>query len=244
MTERAVSCLIHGPAGGGKTTVGVSGPIPRLMMDVENASRFVNQRKVFWKPMEGPPPVWDGSWDLCVVKVKDWPIAKKTYEYLKSGQHPFRSLSIDSITEAQVKGMEDINGREQFQTHHWGKLLQNLGGLLRDLRDLCGDDDSTIESMVLICTSIEKNGRWKPYLQGSISALVPYVFDITGYQYVDQEIDPVTNQPIEVRKMFVGSHPLYEAKNRVPGLPNTLVEVNMTQLLDQIFGPLPELPAS
>lgn len=239
MTERAVSALIHGPAGSGKTTVGVSGPIPRLMMDVENASRFVYQRKVFWKPMEGPPPVWDGSWDLCVVKVKDWPIAKKTYEYLKSGQHPFRSLSIDSITEAQVKASEDINGRNQFQTHHWGQLLQNMGGLLRDLRDLCGDEDSTLETMVLICTSIEKNGRWKPYLQGSIAALVPYIFDITGYQYVDQEID-ANGQPKEVRKMFVGSHPLYEAKNRVPNLPDTLVEVNMEKLLDQIFGPLPQ----
>lgn len=244
MTERAVSCLLHGPAGSGKTHVGVSGPVPRLMMDVENASRFVRQRKVFWKPMEGPPPVWDGTWDLCVVKVKDWPIAQKTYEYLKSGQHPFRSLSIDSITETQVKSMESINGREQFQTHHWGKLLQNMGGLLRDLRELCGDEDSTIESMVLICTSIQKNNRWVPYLQGSIAALVPYLFDITGYMYVDQETDPGTGQPVEVRKMFIGSHPLYEAKNRVGTIPDTIIEPNMERLLNEIFGPLPQLPAS
>src|SRR5439155_27339674 len=106
-SERAISMLIHGPAGGGKTHLGLSGPVPRLMMDVENASRFVRQRKVFWKPMSEPPPVYDGTWETCVVKVKDWPIAKKTYEVLASNQHPFRSVSVDSISETQVKSMED-----------------------------------------------------------------------------------------------------------------------------------------
>lgn len=242
MSERAISILVHGPAGAGKSTLGLSGPAPRLMMDVENASRFIQQRKIFWKPMEGPPPVYDGTWDVCVVKVKDWPIAKKTYDYLKSNQHPFRSLSVDSISETQVKSMEDINGRNQFQTHHWGRLLQNMGGLLRDLRDLCGDEDSSLESLVLICTSQEKDGRWKPYLQGSIKDVVPYLFDMTGYLYVDQEKDAAGNA-IEVRNLFVGSHPLYEAKNRVPGMPSTIREPNISSILDQLFGPNQELPS-
>lgn len=214
------------------------------MLDVENASRFIRQRKIFWKPMEGPPPIYDGTWDLCVVKVKDWPIAKKTYEYLASNQHPFRSVSVDSISETQVKSMENINGRNQMQIHHWGMLLQNMGGLLRDLRDLCGDEASPIESVVLICTSIEKEGRWKPFLQGSIAAVVPYLFDVTAYLYVDQEVDPATGQPVEVRKMFTGSHPMYEAKNRVPGLPATVANPTISALLDSIYGPVQEIPSN
>lgn len=243
MSERAISILVHGPAGAGKSTLGLSGPLPALMMDVENASRFVPLRKIFWKPMEGPPPAWDGTWDVCVVKVRDWPIAQKTYEYLKSNQHPFRSVSVDSISEAQVKSMEDINGRNQMQTHHWGRLLQNMGGLLRDLRDLCGDERSPIQAMVLICTSTEKDNRWKPFLQGSIKDIVPYLFDMTAYLYVDQEVDPATNAPVEVRRMFTGSHPLYEAKSRVPNFPPTVTNPTVSGILDQVFGPDTEIPA-
>lgn len=242
MSERAISILVHGPAGAGKSTLGLSGPGPKLMMDVENASRFVPQRKVFWKPMEGPPPVYDGTWDVCVVKVKEWPIAQKTYEYLKSHQHPFRSVSVDSISETQIKSMEDINGRNAFQTHHWGRLLQNMGGFLRDLRDLCGDDDSPIESMVLICTSTEKEGRWKPYLQGSIKDVAPYLFDMTGYLYVDQE-KAADGTVVQVRKLFIGSHPLYEAKSRVPGMPDTISDPKISSILDGLFGPSQELPS-
>lgn len=244
MSERAISILVHGPAGAGKSTLGLSGPLPCLMLDVENASRFIRLRKKFWNPMAEPPPVYDGTWDICVVKVKEWPIAQKVLEVLKSNQHPFRSVSVDSISEAQVKSMEDINGRNQMQTAHWGRLLQNMGGLLRDLRDLTGVDHSPIESMVLICTSTEKDKRWKPYLQGSIKDIVPFLFDMTAYLYVDQEIDPATGFPVEVRKMFTGSHPLYEAKSRVPGFPATFSNPTINGILDQVFGPNMELPQS
>lgn len=236
--------LVHGPAGGGKSTFGVSGPLPRLMCDVENASRFIRQAKVMWDPMQGPPPAWDGSWELCVVKIREWKVAQKVLEYLSTGQHPFRSVSVDSISETQVKSMEDINGRNQFQTHHWGRLLQNMGGFLRDLRDITGDDRSPIEAMTLISTSQEKEGRWRPYLQGSIASQIPYIFDITGYLYVDQEVDQATGAVNEVRHLWTGVHPLYEAKCRVPGLPSDIRDPNISLLLDQIFGPVQELPSN
>jgi hypothetical protein len=243
MSERAISILVHGPAGSGKSTLALSGPLPCLMFDVERASRFVRLRKKFWNPLTEQMPVWDGTWDVCVVKVKTWDIAKKAYEYLKAGQHPFRSVSVDSISEAQVKSMEEINGRNQMQTHHWGRLLQNMGGFMRDLRDIVDDDDSAIESMVLICTSQEKEGRWRPYLQGSIKDVAPYLFDMTAYLYVDQEMDPTTNTPVEVRKLFTGSHPMYEAKSRVPGFPATISNPTISSILDHAFGPSAEVPS-
>lgn len=233
MTDNALSILVHGPAGAGKTTFGLSGPAPCLMMDVENASRFVKKKKITWKPMEESPPVYDGSWEVCVVKVKDWKIALKTYEWLKSGAHPFRSVSIDSISETQIKGMEDINGRNQMQTQHWGRLLQNMGGFLRDLRDVM-DDDSSIETMALISTSRNDNGRWKPHLQGSIAFQVPYLFDITGYLFANQVANPETGELEEHRFLFTGNHPDFEAKSRAD-IPATIQDPTLTMIMDNIF---------
>lgn len=198
------------------------------------------QRKVNWNPLEQAPPVNDGTWDLCVVKVKNWEIASKTLEWLRSNNHPFRSVSIDSISEIQVKAQEDINGRSQMQTQHWGRLLQNMGGLLRDLRDLVGTDESPIEAMVLISTSKDYSGTLKPYLQGQIASQVPYLFDITGYLYVDQVTNPETGEIEEKRFLFTGMNPAFEAKSRVPNLPPTLPDPNISVMLDNIFGPNPE----
>ena len=241
MSEQALSILIHGPAGGGKTTFAATGPKPILLLDAERASRFIRLRKVYWDPMKEAPPVYDGTWELCVVKTNNWEKAQKAYEYLKSGKHPFRTVVIDSISEIQVKAMESINGRAQMQTSHWGRLLQNMGAFLRDLRDLLEDDEteSPLQVLCLISTSKDYDGTWKPFLQGSISSQVPYLFDVTGYLYVDQVQDPSTGELREARTLFTGNHPQYEAKNRVPGFPTTLQNPNLEVIFNNIFGITP-----
>lgn len=248
MSEQALSILVHGPAGAGKSTFGATGPKPILMFDAERASRFIRLRKIQWDPMREAPPAYDGTWDMCVVKINNWDKAQKAYEYLKSGKHPFRTVMIDSISEIQVKAMESINGRSQMQTHHWGRLLQNMGGFLRDLRDLLEDDEtgSPLQVLCLISTSKDYDGTFKPYLQGGIASQVPYLFDITGYLYVDQVTDPNTGEVKEVRNLFTGNHPQYEAKNRVPGLPPSLQNPNLEIIFNNIFGivPQPVAPAA
>lgn len=241
MSEEALSILVHGPAGAGKTTFCSTGPAPRLLIDAERASRFIQQRKIKWDPMREAPPIYDGSWDMAVVKTRNWETAQKTLEYLKSGNHPFRTVIIDSISEMQVKAMEQINGRNQMQTQHWGKLLQNMGSFLRDCRDLLEEDYSPLQVMALISTSKDYDGTFKPYLQGSISSQVPYLFDITGYLYVNQ-VTSNTGEISENRFLFTGHHPQYEAKNRVPGLPPTIENPNLGTIFNTIFGITPEAP--
>lgn len=232
---RGLSILVHGAAGAGKSTFGTTGPLPRLIIDVENSSRLLPQRKIYWDPMTEPVPVYDGSWELCVVITDHWTIAQKTYEFLKSGQHPFKSVTVDSISEMQVKAQEEINGRNQMKTQHWGQLLQYMGGFLRDLRDLVGKKNSTIELMTLISTSKDYNGTLKPYLQGQIASQVPYLFDITAYLYVDQVPNPYTGEIEEHRFMFSGKNPLFEAKNRVPNFPPTLMDPDLSVIMDNVF---------
>lgn len=247
MSDRGLSVLIYGQAGSGKSTAAATAPKPILDMDVENSSRFLDVRKVYWNPMEEAPPEYDGTWDMCVVPTDNWQVAQKAYDYLRSGQHPFKSVMVDSISEIQVKAMESVNGRNKMQTQHWGELLQKLGGLLRDLRDLVRANRSGIEMVILIATAREiedpnssGGSIWKPYLQGSIAQQVAYFFDITGYLYTVQEAD-ADGVVVDRRYLFTGKHPNYEAKNRVKNFPPTIADPNFSEIMDNVF---PTSPAT
>lgn len=236
MSDRVLTMLLHGLAGAGKTTQLCTGPKPLLLLDVEMASRFVKGRKIKWNPLEETAPVYDGTWDICVVSVTDFKKAQAAYEYLKSGRHPFKSVVVDSVSELQGKAVELIKGRQQFQTQDWGKLLSIMSFFCKDLRDIAAEDD-TIEFVGVSATSKDYDGIIKPYLQGQIQSQAPYWFDITGYLYVQQVQDQTTGELTDTRNLLIGNHPNYEAKSRVPDLPTVLESPNIVALLDQIFGP-------
>lgn len=237
MADRAVSILVHAPSKTGKTTFSTTGPKPLLFLDVEKAARFIRAKKIKWNPLTEAPPIADGSWEICVVNVDDWKKAEKAYEWLKSRQHPFRSVVLDSISELQDKARQDIKGRQQFQTQDWGKLLSRMADFCRDLRDLTGDDDNTIEAVIITAMTRETDGIYKPHLQGQVSAQIPYWFDITAYMYVTPVTDTVSGEIVDVRNLLVGKHPNYESGNRVPGLPTVIENPNVEQMLNDIFGP-------
>lgn len=236
MADRAVSILLHGLPGAGKTTVGSTAPKPLLFIDVEKAARFIKGRKKKWNPLTEAVPVNDGTWDICVVNVDEYNKAAKAYEVLKSKNHPFKSVLVDSVSELQSKAVEDIKGRQQFQTQDWGKLLSRLSFFCRDMRDLTEDEGNTIEAVIMTAMSKDYDGIIKPYLQGQIAAQVAYWFDITGYLYV-QQLPDADGVPQDVRMLLIGNHPNYEAKSRVPGLPPVLENPNVVRLLDEVFGP-------
>lgn len=238
MSDRALSFLVHGGAGSGKTTFSTTGPKPLLVLDTEMASRFIKAKvkKIKWNPMTENPPVDDGTWDICVVTVDVYEKAAKAYEWLKSRKHPFKTVVVDSISELQAKAIEDIKGRQQLQTQDWGKLLQRIAFLCRDLRDLTGDDENIIEAVVITAMSKQDGEMLKPYLQGQVSAQIPYWFDVTGYLYVTQEPD-ANGELYGRRNLLVGRHANYEAKSRVPGLPDVIPDPDISKMLDNIFGP-------
>lgn len=256
--DRALSILVHGHSKVGKSTFSVTAPYPRLYLDVESASRFLPINKVEWNPLEGPPPHPDGTWDTCVVYVRDYTTMEKVYQWLNQYDHQFKSLIVDSISALQTRLQDKIAGREQMQMQQWGEMLRAFSGLLGDLRDLTMHPTNPLEALVLTAMSVDNGGRLSPYLQGQVKTQVPYLFDVVCYLYVDQE--PSSNPehgPVRVRKLLTRDQPQFEAGERVAGrIDEFISDPNIETMINDVFGPevpvyqqpvqavesLPELP--
>jgi hypothetical protein len=233
--------MVYGESKVGKSTFAVTAPYPRLMLDVEGGHRFLPINVKYWDPMREEPPQADGTWDTAVVQVRDYDVVMKTFQWLQSGKHQFKSLIIDSISELQVKCMDNIAGTEQMKMQQWGELLRHMGALLRDLRDLTMHPTQPLEAVVLTAMARKgQDGVYRPYLQGQLAVQAPYFYDILGAITVEQVPNPDPMQPpYKVRRMYVERTPDYEAGERVQGRLGKIVEqenLGIERMLDMVFG--------
>ena len=224
--DRSLTIMVYGESKVGKSTFAVTAPYPRLMLDVEGGHRFLPINVKYWDPIREEPPVADGTWDTVVVQVRDYDVVMKTFQWLQSGKHQFKSLIIDSISELQVKCMDNIAGTEQMKMQQWGELLRHMGALLRDLRDLTMHPTQPLEAVVLTAMARKgQDGVYRPYLQGQLAVQAPYFYDILGAITVEQVANPDPMQaPYKVRRMYVERTPDYEAGERVQGRLGKVVE--------------------
>jgi hypothetical protein len=239
--QRSLTVMVYGESKVGKSTFAVTAPYPRLMLDVEGGHRFLPVVVKYWDPLREEPPVADGTWDTCVVTVRNYDDVIKAYQWLQSGKHQFKSLIIDSISELQVKCMDSIAGSEQMKMQQWGELLRHMGALLRDLRDLTMHATNPLEAVVLTAMArTGQDGRYRPYLQGQLAIQAPYFYDILGGITIEEVPNPDPMQPpYKVRKMYVERTAQYEAGERVQGRLGSVVEqenLSIERMLDIIFG--------
>jgi len=239
--DRSLTIMVYGESKVGKSSFAVTAPYPRLMLDVEGGHRFLPINIKYWDPLTEEPPLADGTWDTVVVKVNDYDVVIKAFQWLQSGKHQFKSLIIDSISELQVKCMDNIAGTEQMKMQQWGELLRHMGALLRDLRDLTMHPTQPLEAVVLTAMARKgQDGVYRPYLQGQLAIQAPYFYDILGAVTVEQIPNPDPMQPpYKVRRMYVERTPEYEAGERVQGRLGKVVEqqdLGIERMLDMVFG--------
>ena len=240
--QRSLTVMVYGESKVGKSSLAVTAPYPRLMLDVEGGHRFLPIVVKYWDPLREEPPLADGTWDTVVVTVRDYDTVLKTYQWLQLGKHHFKSLIIDSVSELQVKCLENIAGVNQMTQQQWGELLRHMGGLLRDLRDLTMHPTNALEAVVLTAMArTDKDGRYRPYLQGQLAIQAPYFYDILGAITVEERMNPDPTQlPYKVRRMYVERTNQYEAGERVQGRLGKIVEqqdMSIERMLDIVFGP-------
>jgi len=239
--QRSLTLMVYGESKVGKSTFAVTAPYPRLMLDVEGGHRFLPIVPKYWDPMNEEPPAADGTWDTVVVQVRDYDTVLKAFQWLQSGKHQFKSLIIDSISELQVKCMDNIAGTEQMKMQQWGELLRHMGALLRDLRDLTMHPTQALEAVVLTAMARKgQDGVYRPYLQGQLATQAPYFYDVLGAITIEEfpNEDPLQS-PHKARRMYVERTGQYEAGERVQGRLGAIVEqqdLSVERMLDMIFG--------
>lgn len=238
--DRALSILIHASAKQGKSSLSVTAPAPRVYCDVESAARFLEAegriKAVKWDPFKEPPPVDDGTWDTAVVATRDFETVAKVYEVLNSGQHPFKSLVIDSISELQFRYVDNKTGRSQPTMQQWGGVYRDVGGFVRDIRDLTMHPIKPLEAVVVVAMTRLIDGKYVPWAQGQLQTVLPFLLDATTYLYVDN--NPDTGLP--VRMLLTQPTGQFEAGNRISEKwPIVIPEPNISDMIDAVFGPAP-----
>jgi hypothetical protein len=222
-THQRLSWLIHGHSKKGKSTLAATAPKPVLVLDAEGSWRFIPGRIVYWDPLGETPPVYDGTWEICIVHVREWRTVDLVYKYLLAWPLLFTttgpvSVVVDSITEIQRRCKANLKGTEALKIQDWGVLLSAMDATIRGFRDLCLIPQLTVRCVVFVSETRETNtGRLVPYMQGQIAVSLPYWVDICGYMYPDWDVDENGQQTKECRRIWISPHPQYESGERVQG---------------------------
>lgn len=232
-----INLLVYGDSGIGKTVFAGSADLvpemrPVLMVDVEGGAMSLLK---FCPEVE-------------VVRVKTWDELQELYAALYEGNHPYRTVIIDSLTEVQKFSMAQImkdvitldpaRDPDIPSLREWGKNIEQTRRMVRAFRDL---------PMNAIFTSLVKEDkdsktgtvRKEPYLSGKLSKEVAAFLDVVVYMYVKniQKGDEI----VRTRLLLTGATDSTVAKDRSGSLPLTLQEPTMRQVYDYaVAGKTPE----
>lgn len=228
-----INAIVYSLPKHGKSWLGDTTPAPRLVLDAEGGSRFTPSRKTGWDPVTEKPPEPDGTWDTVLVSVHDYRTVLRAYEWLASGQHPFRSVVLDSVSEIQQRAVDDLVGTNQMQMQDWGTLLRQVSDLVRKFRDLTAHKTRALDAVIFIAMARQsKDDRWYPYVQGSLATTLPYYTDICGWLQIVNAEDGTP-----VRRLYVGPTPGHETGERVGGRLGAYIDnPDVTEMLRVIRG--------
>lgn len=229
---QGISLIVYGAPKTGKSWLGDTTPAPRLVLDAEGGSRFTPSVKVTWDPAREKPPEHDGSWDTCLVPVNTYPAVRQAYEWLYSGQHPFQSVVIDSISETQQRCVDDIAGMNQMQTQDWGTLLRTVSNLVRGYRDLITHPTRPLMCVMLIAMTDEGQMPRRPLMQGKLGVMMPYYVDCCGHLGAYRREDGTP-----FRRLILTPSSEYIAGERVGGrLGEYVDDPDVTKMVTRVTG--------
>lgn len=242
--------LIHAQEGMGKSWLGQSTPAPRLVLDAEGGSRNpwravngvgVKQRKVTWNPAKDEPPLADGSWDTCHVPIREYGDVQHAFNWLNGGDHDFKSVTLDSVTEIQQRCKDAIGGENALRIQDWDLMMIRMSLLMRRFRDLVSHPTAPLDAVIFLALSEQKNDKWRPWVQGGLAKALPGYVDVEGYLYVQElDTDDENGEPEYDRRLLI--HPLegYAAKDRTHTLTQHYGKVIKQPDIEQMLAVLNE----
>lgn len=183
-----LTILVHGDAGVGKSWLFASAPGPRLYFDGEGRAEYLpKQPVVYWDPRNPlPADKGDGVTPIdtdttIVVTVRSWADVEAAKKVLISGNHYFKSVGFDSVTEIQDRVVEAIRDGGSVDLQDWGEIYDKLNDAVRELVDLRTHPTNPLDVIYVVAGSELKDNKVQPYVRGQLSKRLPYRFDVVGY---------------------------------------------------------------
>lgn len=222
-----LNILLYGDPGVGKTRLAgsaldVAELAPVLFIDIEGGTYTLK----------------DSFPDVDVVRVKSWKQMQNVYDELYRGQHGYRTIVLDSLTEIQKFSMLGImqsliaekpdRDPDIPSVQEWGKNIEQTRKLVRAFRDL------PMHSIFTALSKEDKDPRtgmrkMKPSLSGKLSDEVAGFFDIVLYMYMKL----VDDEP--KRYLLTGATESHVAKDRSNKLPTVVEQANMQNIFNLIY---------
>lgn len=223
MHKRYFKGLVFGPHGHGKTillSTAQDDPrtSPTLFLDFEGGTSSIADRG-----------------DIEVRKCSLWDSFWETYAMLASGDHPYKSVVVDSISEintaALLRNLKMSASRRSnpdlLERQDYLVVSTQMRRLIRNFRDLpmhvmfsalVKDDTDPREGLIKM-----------PLLSGKLATEIPGMLEVVGYLAL-AEVD----EGVE-RVLLLKGHPKFRTKVRAPvswDVPDEIVNPTMADILD------------
>lgn len=174
--------LIHGDPKTGKTSLAETCVGPRLIIDAEGGTDFGAKPRLEWADAAQAPPVPDDPDTSVVLFARDWHQVHLAHQWLQSGNHPFNSYVMDTLTDVQRRAKDTIKGSGMDQGA-WGDLLDKMMEEMTMVRNLTKHPVRPLWTVVITAHSMydEKSNLLRPQVQGGLRRDVGGLYDTIAH---------------------------------------------------------------
>lgn len=232
--DNYVSMITYGRSGTGKTTFASTWPKPMLLLDIKD---------------DGTDSIKDIE-GVDVLTIDNWDDFERIYWFLKSGDHEYKSIHIDTVTQLQDKCKDHVTkGARMVTQNQWGEIAGMMGTWVMNYRDLTEEkihvhfiaQDRLTESD----TDEEEDNQIDPIvgprLMPSLASKVNAAVKVIGNTYISEVVSKEDNKmsKADVFRMRLGPHAYYITKIRKPKkakMPSYIDDPTFDTIMDIMQG--------
>lgn len=189
MNKRYVLILLGGMYGAGKTTLASTMPGPRIYVDAEGGAYDLDNVVLYEDYLADPDQVTPQSNVICPVS--DYKSYRKVMDHILSGNHPFETAVLDSISSIQYKAKRAIVGEMDVDDHRkatydmWDALLVVMTNDIELLNNMKLPGAKKRMNTVLIAPFNVEETPHRPIMQGGIRKTLPMLPDLQAFLHIE-----------------------------------------------------------